>query len=118
MKQASTTRRHEVEEAGILLKEPPPFREEQGEAIERHLLVVGLYLSEVGVRRQIQRELRGEGIARIHADFSIDIRSDERRVSTSGQQVRGEVERLPTGHAAQHHVLRRRWPAEWELRVN
>ena len=90
MKQTSAAGRDEVEEAGILLEEPPPLRKEQRKAIERDLLLVGLHLREVGVRRQVEREVRREGIARVDADLAdrrlapAERRVGRRRASTYG----------------------------------
>ena len=63
----------EGEHALVLQEELAFFREEQAEAREVHLLLVGLHLREVGVVGEVGREVRRDAVLRIDADIGAGI---------------------------------------------
>ena len=60
-------RRHEVEQAAAFLEETAPLGKEQRKPVERDLLLVGLHLGEVGVQREVEREIARKRIANVDA---------------------------------------------------
>ena len=63
MKEARTTTGSEVEHAAAFLKESSPLRIEQRKPVEVHLLIVGLDLREIGVDREIERQVASAWLA-------------------------------------------------------
>jgi hypothetical protein len=60
----------EVEDAAALLEEAATLRIEEREAVEVDLLVVRLDLREVGVERDVQREIAGERMAHVETGLA------------------------------------------------
>ena len=83
------------------LEEAPLLREEERKACEIDLLVVRLHLSEVGVERQVEVEIRGEAVfdvepGLLHSAFEAFVAGarcvELVRVPSSPEHVRREVE--------------------------
>ena len=102
-----------LEDGAPLLEEAPLLGEEEREARQVDLLIVRLHLGEVGVRGQVEIEVRGECVFDIQACFpgavgpSIVGRPcdvDLVRVSPSGQRVGSHVERVRGFDSLEHHL--------------
>ena len=65
----------EREGAGVLQKELPPLRKEEGKPGEVDLLLVGFHLAEVGPVREVQCEVRSNAVLQI--DAGIDLTAAE-----------------------------------------
>ncbi len=61
----------ELEGRGVLEEERPLLGEEEVEAGEVHLLLVGLDLGEVGVNRHVQREVGPDSPLEVAADLGL-----------------------------------------------
>jgi hypothetical protein len=83
------------------LEKTPSFREEEREPIEIHLLIVRFDLGEVGVRREIEREVSGERISHVESRFSggrVLVAKPKRRAGRGTLQAR--VALRWSGHTA------------------
>ncbi len=63
----------EVEDAGVFQEEVALLGEEEGEARQVDLFVVGLHLGEVRVERQVEREPGGQAELRIGAEVTVEL---------------------------------------------
>ena len=81
----------DAEETGVLQEEGPLFGEEQAEAVEIDLLIVGFHLGEVRVDGQVKRQARGDAVLEVHADVAV-VGAALHVVAGRAQDVRSQLE--------------------------